>query len=365
MPEIMPDALRALRACQQDPQVTETTTSFSFVEVEQFCRLWHPHDYFINSLMAYFSANLDTQFGNKEQSSASETVTDLTRESLSAVELARVQRAMLRYSTFQCMMKDSLSKDVPGFIRHLASFGLHTPWEMEEVVCVHQFILERLQDVIKKVEDYFVDSVRAEEQKSTSRYLPENPGGPFCLESEEAELPFFEQGDYFFTKRQKYKQRKTLQHLSSLGFPFVRSLLNASPDLQKYIIVKSDHDFRWGLTKFLVPRSPDLGIFEDEYASWLSKRLLESEGDDLQKRNLAWLWAHRNRPDASYCWRCNRDVRDWGYVFWDSDRLRRWGIVNEPRPDFNYNDLAPHYKARESLFDRPSAQERLREFGLA
>lgn len=297
----MPDSLLALRACQPAPHVQGLRLSLA--EAEKFCHLWHSHEDFIKSLMANFKTNLNAQIRAKHQGAANATDIDLSEKSLSPLEIARIQRAMLRYSASQSMINNPRGEGrrSTGANQIALLFGHYTPWEIEEVVCVHQHILYRLEDVIKRVEDHFVDSVRATEQTLTSRYIPRGLGGLLDLESEDAELLFITHGDYIFTKGQRVDCRQMLQYLSSLGLPFLRSLFEASPDLQRQMISEREDDYHHdiGLTTTLGQRSPLIGIFKGEYAAYLSRQRLEFEGDDLQKRNLAWLWAHHNRPEPS------------------------------------------------------------------
>jgi hypothetical protein len=51
-------------------------------------------------------------------------------------------------------------------------FAEFTPWEIEEIACVHQNFISRLQEIFNEVEDYFVETVASTEQPSTSKYLP-------------------------------------------------------------------------------------------------------------------------------------------------------------------------------------------------
>jgi hypothetical protein len=365
-PNVIPDALFALRACAPDPQATEVLP-MSLVEAEQLCHLWHSHEYFVKRLVAYFMTNLNAQLKAEQPSGANVTKLYFPQDPLAPREVARVRRALLRYSAFQSIISNPLFEDrEEAASRQVASlFAIYAPWEIEEVACVYQYISNRLEDVIQNVEDHFVSRVQLTEQKSSSTYLPCGPKGSLGLQSMQAEAPFFEHDNWIFTKDEKRYQRQILTHLGSLGLPFLRSLFEAGPDSQKDIITENHDYLIWDLGAALAQRPHQTGIFKTEDDDWLSGKVLGFEGDRLEKRNLAWLWAHQNRPEASFFWRCNTDLREWGYIFWDSDRLQRCGILNEARPSFDKHELPPRYNERESIFDRPSAQERLRELGLA
>ena len=107
---------------------------------------------------------------------------------------------------------------------------------------------------------------------------------------------------------------------------------------------------------------PETDFFLEELAGRQRSQKLEFEGDEHQKRNLGWLWANQMEPQSDYYENCKMDLRAWGYVFWDSDRLEHLGIMKELRPLLYRNQDPPHYREPEV---RPSAQRRLRDMGLA
>lgn len=101
--------------------------------------------------------------------------------------------------------------------------------------------------------------------------------------------------------------------------------------------------------------------FQAEYQDWKSGQQLEFEGGDLQKCNFAWLCLHQMKPYPGYNDKCDRDLRTWGYVFWDKDRLDQMRLLEETW-SARYSHAPPAGYQEKS---RPSAQERLRDLGLA
>jgi hypothetical protein len=271
-PEAMPDALFTLRARDSKSQVQGL--DLSLAEAEQLCHLWHSHDYFIKGLIVSFKSNLNEQLRLKSPEAAEDPAIGLSKESLSPLEVVRIQRAMFRYSAFQAIINDRYVKSRTAAANRVADLaGHHTPWEIEEVGCIHQHILNRLYDVLIQVEDYFIDSVQAAEQQSASRYLPSDLEVPLDLESEEAEDPFFDDKHFIFTKSRRYKRTEVLQYLSSLGLPSLRGLIGASPDLQKRMYTETYdrcHELA-GLTTTLLQPPPQVGIFKDEQAARQNK----------------------------------------------------------------------------------------------
>lgn len=84
-------------------------TITSLDEAEQLCRLWHSHDYFIKRCSIDFLSKAQSA---QSQDDKGYTVVDTSMttpasSSLSSLELARLQRAFLRYSTFQDIINGS------------------------------------------------------------------------------------------------------------------------------------------------------------------------------------------------------------------------------------------------------------------
>jgi hypothetical protein len=314
------------------------------VEARQVCHLWDSHDYFIRKCFTHFLLNAPPQDKPEDDKPEDDKPDDSTPRAssyLSLTELARLQRAVLRYTTFQCIINGlSRQYDLGKSSRRVTSyFADYTPWEIEEVACFHQYVCGRLSDLFKEIEDHFVKSIRSTEKDTTSQYLPCSNEGHLGLDSQDAEEPVVdskESVDWMFVGCEKQYQWQVVHHLASLGLPFLQSLFEANLERQKQMVVENyeyqPKSFVRAL-RFWTP--PLIGIFETEWEGWSSGEILSFEGDDLQKRNHAWLWAHQNRPERlSYCVR-DFDLREWGYVFWDSDRLQRWKVMDEPRPVLN------------------------------
>ncbi|MCJ1235487.1 hypothetical protein MMC14_003456 [Varicellaria rhodocarpa] len=60
--------------------------------------------------------------------------------------------------------------------------------------------------------------------------------------------------------------------------------------------------------------------------------------EDLGPYN-AWRWAHKHYGNVKrYCSDANKkDMREWGYCFWDQARLEKWNLFGGPFDDFRYN----------------------------
>ena len=45
--------------------------------------------------------------------------------------------------------------------------------------------------------------------------------------------------------------------------------------------------------------------------------------------NVLWLWTTGNKVDFDYFSWQDEPLREWGYVFWDQERLEAWSLPNE------------------------------------
>lgn len=308
--------------------------------------------------------------------------------SLSDTELGRLQRGFLRYITLQSLIhpvipnrNESLSSQDIATL--LANF---TPWEIEEIACVHQYTVHWLRRILDEVEDDFVESVTTTEGPSRWRFLPDGENKSASLNSLEAEGAFisnsedelgpdgatWQESDFvegsstiMFLKSEKWSQPDLIEHLATLPSKCFRTLVESNNPQRRSIINRNYYRRRANLKEAMhlgISPEPRYHFFQAEHQGRQRRQKLEFEGDDLHKRNLAWLWAHQMMPYPGYDDTCDMDLRAWGYVFWDKDRLEQMRLLEETRPSGFHSSRPPHYPKPES---GPSAQERLRNLGFA
>jgi hypothetical protein len=367
--------LRSVRGAARPPIPT-------IYESIELCRLIPSFSYFVQDCTRRFLKTAQQELGGRKDATTVETGRShksLRCASLSQLEMARVQRAFLRYNTLrsfmhspsQCIIALDYFTDIPAGTA-LAEF---TPWEVEEIACVHQYFISRVRDIFNEVEDDFVESVASTEQPSTSKYLPLKDKNA-DLQSMEAEIQFFHddldddpgklkkgEEDVMFLDSEKDCQDEVIRHIAALGFPFLRNLCEAD-NARRNIMITENY---WGKATHDHPnlfyyKLPQTGLFRREFQGRERHQKLKFEGDHYHKRNLGWLWANQMQPQNRYYSIYNSDLRSWGYVFWDSDRLEQLGVLKESRPEDYLLPPPPRYTDSGA---RPSAQRRLRELGLA
>lgn len=172
-----------------------------------------------------------------------------------------------------------------------------------------------------------------------------------------------EQEAWNFLDDERSHHHELIGHLPTLGLHFLQNLLEADNSQRTTLVAANYVRSLCVMSDALEHRSlPKQQIYQDEFEDSLSSRKLDFDGDEFQKRNLAWLWSNQYRAQHSYYQGCNIDLRSWGYVFWGKARLDRLGILKEERPDYLFCRHPPHFEERVL---QPSAQKRLREMGLA
>lgn len=86
------------------------------------------------------------------------------------------------------------------------------------------------------------------------------------------------------------------------------------------------------LSATLAKDPPVVCPINDCYASPIDEAELQEINKDLDgKPNVAWTWSSDYRDERWYFSPLTEDLRAWGYVFWDKERLDDWGVLDETR----------------------------------
>ena len=190
----------------------------------ELCRLYPSLDYFIKDCSEKFLTTVQREINFFRKSNDLKTKSlyrPTNHESLSPLELARLQRAFVRYITLQSLFYVPRPTYDSGKVstEHVAAlFGEYSPWEVEEIACVHHYIISQLEDVFEDVENYFVFTVASTEQPSTSRYLSEGNNNPIDLRSYETESTFSDPEICMFMDSEKRHHSYIIEHLATFGF---------------------------------------------------------------------------------------------------------------------------------------------------
>jgi hypothetical protein len=318
--------------------------------------------------------------------------TDLRRDRwgpLSKTELVRLQRAFYRYETCQTMMRATVASRISGepmydkFADFLSAFS---PWEIDEIGCVHHYLLRRLDQVTQQLEEEFIQSVVDADRTTRhsedlaqhasasaqarleclSKILhPEKTSEYYhCLGWSQS---LFDEGrpeDFFSieAKESEYQQAQ-VEALATLGASFVRNFLESDSKSKLELISSYGDTWSYNLENALENSFPCGQLFGLQYDSDLWNSLTASHGETASQPNKAWLWAKENNPKGEFCQPCDRDLMAWGYVFWDGERLQRMRVIEEPRPEVRWSATPPGPLLPER-HTNPSAEQKLTDMGL-
>jgi hypothetical protein len=296
--------------------------------------------------------------------------------SLSPTELHRIRRAFYRYETFQTTnLRETeirpCERDAKVWARLITAYA-PTPWEVEEVVCVHQYLFSRIEEVVDMVDEEFIEAVLATTKEparlggdldatrwssgEVAKWCIDHPSCLYDLDNDDEDV----ERETFF--RTKGSHSMMIEYLISSSLPFLRKLFNISDKKSRCEIIFKHHPtFARDLVRILLDASKRANPFPDEKQGWEELRLLEFEGDCPDKRNLAWLWANQNHPSPYYASPCDWDFRGWGYVFWDRTRLEYLKVINEPCPRVSRDWISPQQRNRG---EEKTVEQRLAELGV-
>ena len=250
---------------------------------------------------------------------------------LSNSETGRLQRAFCRFeiyrtlfgrcsseidhNTRQCADQPSLraAEQRSMFLERFPDF------QVNEINCVRDYLYRRLRGICSQLEDKAASTLPPE------TFMFDRDGD---YESEE-----WASGVWLFTESGKYYQTQHIEHLMSLGLGYVRRIFESTGEEQKNLFIRhSDAIISHLETEFITRAVELLEIIPDRRDRPL---LAETDPPFVYELNPdveldipdAWQWANPRGPPLFLSDKIEKGLRDWGFVFWDLDRLRESGIL--------------------------------------
>ena len=248
---------------------------------------------------------------------------------LSSTETGRLQRAFCRmelyrrlfsrcshdppYDIHTCLRDPPLepAEQAALFLRDLPAF------QITELGCIRDYLFRRLRGIFDELEN---EAVRTLPLKAmTFRRFDEAARWRSPL--------------YVFTTQAQHEQSDHLEHLIALGLPYIRQIFESSGNEQRdlflhYIYGSVLFHFE---SDFLSKAFEGLGRNPSFRDYKLSDKKTEftpaCDENGYSELPQGWLWGHYQRQPYLVCDRAHKGLRDWGYVFWDYDRLQKSGIL--------------------------------------
>lgn len=251
---------------------------------------------------------------------------------LSDSESGRLQRAFCRFEIYRYLFArcfPELDHDIqecgqePSLTRaeQASLFLLKFPdYQITEIICIRDYLYRRLRGIFSRLEDNAVDTLSPE----TFNFDPEAD-----VESLE-----WSSGIWFFCSSGKHEQDKHQEHLMSLGLAYIRRIFESTGEEQKDLFIRHiDSAVINHLEGHFITKA--IGSLGFNPAGEDTPLLAETDPPLVYQVNPdveldipdAWQWAHPRAPPLEVFDFCLKGLRDWGYVFWDLDRLRESGIL--------------------------------------
>lgn len=257
----------------------------------------------------------------------------VTYSQLSDSETGRLQRAFCRFETYRYLFA-RCSPDIDHSVQECAPFPSLTPeeqadlflerfpdFQITEINCVRDYLYRRLRGIFCQLEDTAVNTL---------------PAATFAFDQEgDVESAEWSSGVWLFCNSGKAYQDTHIEHLMSLGLAYIHRVFRSTGEEQKDLFIRHDDiavirhiekDFMTNAFSYLGrnPARGDIPLLAKTDPPFAYKVNAEVELDIPD----AWQWAHPRGPPMSLSDSAMKGLRDWGYVFWDLDRLHESGILN-------------------------------------
>ena len=271
------------------------------------------------------------QLGNSQDLDILPEYSHTSYTQLSSTETGRLQRAFCRFELYRLLFSRCSQDLLHGFHKciplspvtateqaRLFLQGLPL-FQITEIACIRDYLFRRLRGIYDKLENEAVSSLPVEALTFAAS----------------DEIAMWRSPFYLFTTHARHRQEDHLEHLVSLGLPYIRRVLESTCDSQRDLFLHYRRGSVVGHLEsdFLSRALQCLGINRNgirDYKPWpyIENHFTpECDGSGYSELPQGWLWGHHKGEPSMMISRVDKHLRDWGYVFWDYERLRKSGIL--------------------------------------
>ena len=256
----------------------------------------------------------------------------ISHSRISDSEIGRLQRAFCRFEIYRYLFA-RCSSTIDHELRRCAHEPSLDPadqaelflerfpdFQVTEINCIRDYLYRRLRGVFSRVEDMAADTLPADT-------FIWGPGVDWEGDS-------WASGVWLFTNSGKHYQDQHIEHLMSLGLSYIRRIFSSTGEEQKTLFMRHNRAnvLNHAESDFITTA---LGCLGPNPARGDTPLLAKTDPPFKYERNSdveldipdAWQWAHPRAPPLMLSDFCEKGLRDWGYVFWDFDRLQESGIL--------------------------------------
>jgi len=255
---------------------------------------------------------------------------ELNLDLLSAAEKTRIYRAIYRYAMYGDLFHFDCDRHIGSkrgkiefprsYDQSLLFLCLFPAWQVEELSCINDFIQDKILEKWEEIDNEFFNKIKDD---AASWDVHRNPyDSRWVL-------------DFFGTSAKSAYHKDWQRYSATLSLSQLREVFSATGDnllqVTRENTISATNDF---LTEAL---NEDPYHESDEYEAYLealdSGVKVQFQGDDIEKPNEAWLWAHQYKPcdyvESALLFPIGEGLRRCGYVFWDSRRLHDSSILDQ------------------------------------
>ncbi|MCJ1354717.1 MAG: hypothetical protein MMC33_004706 [Icmadophila ericetorum] len=285
---------------------------------------------------------------------------------LSASETGRLQRAFYRLELFGLLFNER-----GGFSRgdhwDLVGQGPFSPmqqaqmlfrymssWELEELACARDFVMQSLIRVFNGVEARFIDRWEAQLRRAPDPECVDGDDSQITTEDGNTDEEFDEHLQSlrvplaiatrilwkdlpFFNKEHKSLHPHYMDYMTTLGLRFIKQLILHPIERDVIANCRMERSIRQALQ---APSSVWRDVESQEYTPSLPVP------GDLRTCNEGWSWAGILDPDRSWNRLRRLEMRYIGYVFWDKGRLADCGLLEQNPARIANRGLSSTFMAR-------------------
>lgn len=267
---------------------------------------------------------------------------EVSNVALSFAETGRLQRAFCLFETYchlfaSCAPELDHERDICCDRRNMPSLenqamhflAKYSDYEIAELNCVRDYLFRRLRNMLNAMED---------DMCKTARPLDFVFGQTSTRPLELVQRREIASGLWIFCNSFKRAHKEHIEHIISLGLPYIRRIFQSTGEERKslllrhipsHIITHLERNFLTGALSYLksMPKSSHKGLpLLPKHDPPLD---IGKSGDTELGIPDAWHLAYPRAPPWKLVDAVYKGFRDWGFVFWDGERLRSVGLLGE------------------------------------
>nr|POF13869.1 hypothetical protein CFP56_02893 [Quercus suber] len=252
-------------------------------------------------------------------------------QNITSNERSRLQRAFLRfeiYRRFTPLHIQSGSFTNAAHAQTQAFLECFSPWEREEILSVHEFLVELAKDIVRNCEDYMVHEIAsvARDMAATLGALQQRYES---MSTKKLQM-MLELRGLDISMHDDPAVGRRFQFFVGRGLPFIKWLSNLPPNHKIDTVARLSLE-RCEPTLFdvLVSKNREITSHDDKM-DWSVKQHMGR----LRHPNQGWLWAEAYDFTTGTKPLLERyALRRMGYVFWDAARLHNdWKLQDTLPP---------------------------------